>query len=153
MRITRLAFVVALAAFVVAFPAAAGTLEGRWVLVEETYGAGGLDLSRHKPEQTIEFVRERGALVAKARMGEDARIQTWPPATGDAQLSYSPQEGQVRVRYRTPENDDRFCLEIVEEYRASADGNELSGTMKVTFLREGEERGSFVLHRRFERRP
>jgi len=149
----RLAYAAALVAALVGGPAAAGTLEGRWVLVEETYGAGGLDLSHQKPRQTIEFVRERGALVGRATMGEDARLQAWPPETGDAQVSFSPHENGVRVRYRTPENDDQFRLDIVEEYRVSGDGRELSGTMKVTFLRAGEERGSFVLHRRFERLP
>lgn len=155
----RRAVAVVLLGIFAALPAAAATLEGRWALVEETYGAGGLDLTRNKPRVTIEFVRESGSLVGRIRLAPEAVAERWPisgPAdrpvvAKDVELRIAPQEDGVRARYLTPENEDRFRLDVVEEYRVSDDGAFLIGTMTVTFLREGETRGSFVLHRRFQR--
>ena len=49
--------------------------------------------------------------------------------------------------------EDEGTSEIVEEYRVSEDGKALTGTVTVSRIRGGEPRGSFVLHRRFERLP
>jgi hypothetical protein len=159
MRI-RAAFTALLWSLLAVSTAGAATLEGRWILVEETYGAGGADLTRHKPPLTIEFAREGGSLAGTIRESPAVAAQRWPIAgpagapiaAGDLEVALGPGEDRVRARYLTPENDDRFRLHVVEEYRVSEDGAYLIGTMTVTFLREGEPRGSFVLHRRFERR-
>ena len=146
------------------FPTAlAGPLEGRWVLVEETYGSGGLNLVREKPPQTIRFVREGAALEGRTRLAPDEPERSWPvffleqaeaAAAALEELSYSPAEDRVLARYRTPfVREDKVRLDIVEDYRVSGDGESMVGTVKVTFLDAGEKRGGFVLHRRFERQP
>ena len=85
--------------------AAAGPLEGRWLLVEETYGTGGLNLRRDKPPQTIELVREGGGLVARTRIGpQGSASRPWPAfVIGDTparvsvnELSIAPAEDGVR---------------------------------------------------------
>lgn len=61
---------------------------------------------------------------------------------------------RVRVEYDfEPNPDDDLVLEIVEEYRVVDDGRALEGRVRVAFVRAGEPRGSYVLHRRFERQP
>jgi hypothetical protein len=143
--------------------ARAGPLEGRWVLVEETYGSGGLNLVREKPPQTIRFVREGVALAGRTRLAPDEPERSWPvffleqaeaAAAALEELSFSPSEDHVVARYRTPfVREDKVRLDIVEDYRVSEDGESMVGTVKVTFLHAGETRGGFVLHRRFERQP
>jgi hypothetical protein len=46
-----------------------------------------------------------------------------------------------------------LVLEVVEEYRVAEGGRYLEGSVRVAFVRDGEARGSYVLHRRFEREP
>jgi hypothetical protein len=148
--------------FLASAAAVAGPLEGRWVLVEETYGTGGLNLMRQKPPQTIEFVREGGRLEGRTRIRPDGPEGPWPAFFVDAadepldvhEVWISPTEDEVRARYRTPAvRDDKVRLDIVEEYSLSEEGDSLVGTVTVTFLSHGGTRGSFVLHRRFERQP
>jgi hypothetical protein len=141
---------------------AAGPLEGRWLLVEETYGTGGLNLARGKPTQTIELAREAGGLVARTRIGSDSSPRPWPafvikdtPApVAVSELQITPAEDGVRARYTVSSfrDGDDMHLEVVEDYRVDDDGS-LAGTVHVRFLRGTESRGSFVLHRRFERQP
>jgi hypothetical protein len=160
MRLARLALAAVVVVSLAVLPAAAATLEGRWKLVEETYGAGGSNLMRHKPPETMEFVREAGGLAGTIRIGA-AGAQRWPlSAPGGAHaastgedVTFSPGEDHVHAHYLTPENADHFHLDIVEDYRVSEDGASLTGTMTVTFLQDGEPRGSYVLHRTFERQP
>jgi len=146
------------------FPTArAGPLEGRWVLVEETYGSGGLNLVRDKPPQTIRFARDGAALTGRMRLGPDEPENPWPVfflEQGEAaaavleELSFSPAEDHVLARYRTPfVREDKTRLDIVEDYHVSEDGESMVGTVKVTFLHAGEKRGGFVLHRKFEKQP
>jgi hypothetical protein len=143
-------------ALLVALPGAgvsAATLEGTWVLETETYGAGGLDLARNKPELSLAFVRDGGTLAGRIRLAPDAAQERWPISGGrELELGVAPTQDAVRAHYLTPENDERFRLEVVEEYRVADDGALLVGTMRVTFLEAGSARGSFVLHRTFKRR-
>ena len=156
------------AAFAVVFLTSAvvmaGTLEGRWQLVEETYGTGGLNLRRDKPPQTIEFVREGGRLTAHTLIGSGSQPRRlWPAfVIGDAparisvsEMLIAPAEDGVRARYTVSafrEGDD-MELDVVEDYRLQGDGQTLAGTVRVRFVRGSESRGSFVLHRTFERQP
>jgi hypothetical protein len=143
--------------------AVAGPLEGRWLLVEETYGTGGLDLTRGRPPQTIEFLREGGRLVASTRIGADARSRPWPAfVIGESpapvavhEMLIAPAEDGVRARYTVSafRDGDDMVLEVEEEYRLEGDGRILAGTVVVEFLRGDEPRGSFELRRRFERQP
>jgi hypothetical protein len=61
---------------------------------------------------------------------------------------------RLRARYRVRPSDD-LTLDIVEEYRCAEDGKALVGTYTVAFLAGNAlvPRGSYVLHRRFEREP
>jgi hypothetical protein len=148
---------------VFAGPAAhAASVEGRWLLVEETYGNGGSNLRRGKPALTLSFSREDGRLTAVTRLTPDAREQPWPALTvqdAPAQMTIEeivigPVERTVRARYRARAAlDDPPQAEIVEEYSLSEDGRSLLGTVTVTFLQDGQPRGGYVLHRRFERQP
>ena len=61
-------------------------------------------------------------------------------------------EAQVRAKVSRSKTDMRSTATALESYRVDADGGALVGTMEVRFLRDGEPRGEYVLHRRFERR-
>ena len=153
---------IAAALLALALPVAgSGSIEGRWLLVEETYGNGGLNLRRDKPAQTLEFVREGGRLSGRTRLSPDVPELSWPsfgvengpqPVTVDA-VAIPLAENGVRTRYRTPAREGQIQVDIVEEYQLSEDGNSLLGTVTVTLLRNGESRGGYVLHRRYERKP
>ena len=155
---------IAAALLALALPVAgAASLEGRWLLVEETYGTGALNLRREKEPQTLSFVREGVALKGRTRLTPDGPERSWPALfleeAGSAaavveELTFSPNQDRVHTRYRTPfVREDKVQLDIVEEYVVSESGESLVGTVTVTFLYRGETRGSFVLHRTFERQP
>ena len=159
--LTVAAGLLALSAFVGSV-AHAASVEGRWLLVEETYGNGGLNLRRDKPALTLSFVREGGRLTAKTRLAPGAPERPWPalivkdaPAHMTVEEVVIPLiENTVRARYRARAvHDAPAQAEIVEEYSLSEDGRSLIGTVTVTFLQSGQPRGGYVLHRRFERQP
>lgn len=140
----------------------AGTLEGRWLLVEQTYGSGRSNLVKDEEPLRLEFFREGDRLAARAWFGDgSAGLLQWPSLlTGDSadvrveEIVIAPRENHVRARYRTePAPGEETALEIVEEYRVSDDGKTLTGTVTVSQMRAGETGGSYVLHRRFEREP
>jgi hypothetical protein len=142
--------------------ASAGTLEGRWLLVEQTYGSGRSNLVEEKEPLRLEFFREGDRLVGRAWFGDgSAGVMRWPSLlTGDAaavhveEIVIAPREDRVRARYRTePAPGEETALEIVEAYRVGDDGKTLTGTVTVSQTRAGETGGSYVLHRRFEREP
>jgi hypothetical protein len=142
--------------------ASAGPLEGQWRLVEQTYGSGLSNLVVNEPPLRLEFYREGGRLAARAWFGQDTeRVFAWPslladdgPAVSLEEYVVTPQEDGVRVRYRTePASAEETALEFVEEYNVTDDGKTLVGTVTVSRLHPGEEGGSYVLHRRFEREP
>jgi hypothetical protein len=146
-----------LVAALAAGAALAGSLEGRWRLVEETYGEGKGNLAGdHRPVE-LEFVRNGPELVATIRLAREGPALAWPAApAADRTLrvldrEVAPVEGRARIRYVVePAPGDDLALEIVEDYRVAADGT-LAGTVDVTLLRAGEHAGSYRLHRRFER--
>jgi hypothetical protein len=142
--------------------AGAGPLEGRWLLVEQTYGSGGSNLIKDEEPLRLEFSREGDHLAARAWFGDGSGgLLQWPSLlTGDGaevhveEFVIAPREDRVRVRYRTePDPREKTGLEIVEEYHVGDDGNTLTGTVTVSLVRAGESGGSYVLHRRFEREP
>jgi hypothetical protein len=140
--------------------AGAGPLEGRWLLVEQTYGSGSSNLVEDEKPLRLEFFREGNHLAARAWFGDGSGgLLQWPSLlTGDGaevrleEIVIAPSEDRVRARYRTePAPGEETGLEIVEEYRVSDDGKTLIGTVTVSLVRAGEPGGSYVLHRRFER--
>lgn len=153
--------------FAILFPfhpcLAAGTVEGRWVLVEQHYGKGRSDLAPHEQPVNLEFVLRAGSLDGRIWAGDsDAKAVRWPALAVEGEplparvktYRSSPHLDSVTVEYTvSPSADDDLVLEIVEEYRLVDDGRALEGSVRVAFVRGGEPRGSYVLHRRFERRP
>ena len=141
----------------------AGSLEGRWVLVEQHYGEGRSNLAPDERPVRLEFVHEGGRLTGKVWAGAtEAEARPWPvaPARGASaeprvrDYSSSPRLDRVRVEYSVePAPGDGLVLEIVEEYRLVDEGKALEGSVRVAFVRHGEPRGSYVLHRRYEREP
>jgi len=162
-RVVTASFLTALFAIWPAPALFAGSVEGRWVLVEQHYGEGRSNLAPDEQPVKLEFVREGGRLAGRIWAGDtEAEAVPWPtaPAKGDSlplrvrDYSTGPQFDRVRVEYEVePNPDDDLVLEIVEEYRVVDDGRALEGTVRVAFVRAGEPRGSYVLHRRFERQP
>ena len=142
----------------------AGPLEGRWKLVEQTYGSGAANLVRatEAPLQ-LEFVREDGILKGKVWSGDErARALDWPAVLSDTgaqpieveQVRIAPGEDRAEAHYRAgPGPNDGRVVEFVEEYRIAEDGRALVGTVNVKLTRDGEPGGSYVIHRRFERMP
>jgi hypothetical protein len=142
--------------------AAAGPLEGRWHLVHESYGKGKGNLAgEHRPVD-LEFKRVGGELSGAMRTDEVRPFVSWPFAPADrsadairvVERAVAAEEDRVRVRYVIePRPGDDLALDIVEEYRVVEEGRALVGRVTVAFVDDGEPRGSYELHRRFERLP
>lgn len=162
MRIRLLAaFMMLGPALAAAPPAAPGaSLEGRWLLVEQSYGRGGSNLVSAEDRIVLELSRQGSGHSGRILDPVDpARGWSWPaweaggrllPAR-NLQKASSEEEGFVRARYQVkPSEGDEMELEITEEYRMGPRGD-LVGTVKVVFLTPEGTRGSYELSRRFER--
>jgi len=142
---------------------AAGTLEGRWELVEQHYGEGKANQAPREEPVWLEFSHDGEKLNASIWAGTSrSQAVPWPAlAIGDdrrpvrvEETSTGPLLDRIRAVYTVePAPGDGTVLEIVETYRLADDGKALEGTVTVSFFRDGKPRGSYVLHRRFERRP
>jgi hypothetical protein len=143
--------------------ASAGTIEGRWRLVEQTYGTDGSDLMRSATPVRLEFTR--GASGTRGRVwtkDDEADGKPWPvlplAATTarmrSSKVEVTPAADRVQASYSVvvPE-DPELVLEIVEAYEIGDDDATLTGTVTVGVIRGGEPAGSYTLHRRFERQP
>lgn len=141
-------------------PAGSGTVEGRWVLVEQTYGSGANNLADAERPLHVEFRRGPAGLGGRLWAGDDpADAVTWPAFRAERELApprilereEDPAGGAVRVRYRVEvEPESGFEIEVTESYRLSGDGA-LTGTMTVRFFTPEGDRGSYELRRRFQR--
>ena len=139
--------------------AAGGTVDGRWRLVEQTYGRGRAQSAEGTPDLRLEFSREAGS----ARVwvdGREARAAAWPAAFVDhepipvrvLERSFSTAGDQVVARYETHDAaNEQTILEITEEYRLTEDGAALVGRVTVRERQDGRDAGAYVLQRRFER--
>jgi hypothetical protein len=134
-------------------------LAGTWRLVEQTYGDGANNLADSTRPLYVEWSRGPSGWAGKIRAGEGAPVD-WPAFANDAgllpvevvELGPGP-DGGVRAVYRVrPAADDPLVLRIEEAYALDPSGD-LRGTLRVRFTTPDGERGSFVLHRRFERVP
>lgn len=145
----------------VSAPAAGDTLEGRWKLVEQNYGKGRMNLADLEAPVLLEFLGGVQGVRATIRTaGNESRALPWPAYVNDEgpvpvevlEVSADPAARKAGARYRVrPSPEDDLVLLIVEEYSLSEDGETLRGSATVTFTVGEEKRGSFVLHRRFER--
>jgi hypothetical protein len=134
----------------------APSLEGRWRLVEQTYGEGRANLLRGQEPHYIEFTREDGRLAGRVAHGPPGSpLERWPALAGlDAAIVFSPEEDRVSARYRIrPDPADDTLVEIVEDYRVMEGGRELHGSVTISLKNAGAPAGAYVLQRRFEREP
>ncbi|HXI03392.1 MAG TPA: hypothetical protein VNI57_09465 [Candidatus Saccharimonadales bacterium] len=134
---------------------------GRWRLVEQTYGRGEANLEPAGGPLILEFIPQ-GAGFAGNIHPETAGVaaRPWPAwqASGrdlPLQLLDPPgltKGGAIRAHYLVkPSDGDSLVLEVQETYRVEPGGDSLTGTVEVTFRLGDETRGSYTLHRRFER--
>lgn len=140
----------------------AGDLEGRWRLVEQTYGEGSANLASSDKPFHLELRDSGGRLSGKVWSDDASRALDWPaidlaaerPPIRILDSSLEPGSDRIRVRYRVrPVPEEDVELEIVERYRLSDGGEALVGTVEVSFHRDGKTSGSYRLERRFERTP
>ena len=140
----------------------AASLEGEWDLVEQHYGTGRANLLDQEEPLSLEIQMSDGRLMVKIRVsGDNPAIYDWPALPNEAgplpvtieERKEDLQKGSITVRYRVkPAPEDELILSVFEEYSITEDGNALVGKMEVTFMLGEAKRGSFVLHRRFERK-
>jgi hypothetical protein len=142
----------------------AGSIEGRWLLTEQYYGDGGSNLvSDAELPLHLAFVRDAEGLHGFIWRGTDRLgAQAWPSLTSAAgagpasveRLDLAADESGISASYTAaPSATDDLLLRVVERYTVVDDGRALAGHVEVTFVRDGESKGSYVLRRRFERKP
>lgn len=139
--------------------AAGGNMEGRWQLREQTYGRGNANLADFANPLMIEFTSGIDGWLASVWVGEEAEsVFPWPSFVADRgplpvrvlERRTGPGASSAMVRYLVrPSEEDALVLDIIEEYSVGVSGENLDGTMTVTFTVNGETRGSYVLHRHF----
>ena len=152
---------ICVAAVLVASTGVAGPLEGRWKLVEQTYGEGRSDTLELRKPLRLEFVRQGSELVGWSWLSESSHERgRWPSLlTGEGRvriekIDIPPDEDRVRARYSaTTDSDDRVRLDFVEEYDVGDDRKSLTGTVTISLVRDGRPAGSYVVRRRFVREP
>ena len=152
---------ICIVAVLFAAAAVAGPLEGRWKLVEQTYGEGRSDTLDLRKPLRLEFVRQGGGLVGWTWSSESGReVSRWPSLlTGEGRvriekIDLPSDEDRVRARYSvTTESDDRVKLDFVEEYSVGEDRKTLTGTVTVSLVRDGRPAGSYLVRRGFVREP
>jgi hypothetical protein len=144
-------------------PAGAG-LAGTWILEEQSYGSGKANLPPGEEPLFLRIVDTGAGLEARTgRVGREDLVLSWP-AWADDEGTQIPIEIHERrldaaaevlaARYTVagaagPET----VLEVEESYHLEDKGTLLVGRVKVTLRSEGEDRGSYVLERRFRRGP
>jgi len=141
----------------------ADTLAGRWVLVEQHYGKGQANQAPAENRVRLEFSLEGGQFAGRIWAGESATgAERWPVLAVDGEspeprieeITPDPRLNRVRAVYTVePARDGDTVLRVTEEYWITDDGKSLTGTVTVSLVRAGQPRGSYVLHRRFEREP
>jgi len=158
-RIRFIFAVAALSAAALVSAAGGSTLEGRWLLEEQSYGSGKANQAQVAEPLRMEFYRKGEDLAGRIWFGgTSADSIPWPSLVQakirSQQVDFSPAEDRVRARYRTESASGAdVVLEITEEYRVTEGGTSLSGTVTVAVLRGGKPGGSYVLERRFRREP
>lgn len=135
------------------------SLEGDWLLVEQHYGQGARNILGDELPTRLSIRLGAGAPVVTIHAGDYPGLP-WPAWIGPdgpvavelRSRSVDPSSGTVSAGFTLASpSDPGFVFHVREEYRLTAEGDALTGTMTVFFEREGQPRGSFVLTSRFER--
>lgn len=132
-------------------------LDGLWMLVEESYGAGSKNLIADDNRVWLEFHGTGAETWFRQRSGAGYAWPAFVDSAGPLPVTtlavvVDPVGGTAEARYRVSQDPvGGLDLEIVERYGLSEDGEALSGVVTVTFVRDGRSEGSFEMHRRFER--
>ena len=135
------------------------SLEGDWVLVEQQYGQGARNILGDELPVRLSIRLGTGGPAVMIRAGDYAAVP-WPVWIGpEGPTAVELRERSVDLASGTAHSrftlnspaDPGFVFHVEEEYRLTPEGNALVGTMTVSFQRNGEPRGSFVLTSRFER--
>ena len=137
------------------------TIDGRWRLVEQTYGLGSAGSASEAPRLRIELEHASGRVAGQVWLaGHESRRASWPAMFRDDEPvpvlvvanEVSAAADGLRVRYVTADpHDERNVLEIEEEYRVVEDGAALVGSVSVRVRHDEKDVGGYRLHRRFER--
>lgn len=141
---------------------AGGSLEGRWVLTEQTYEGGGRNLAPEDEPVHLEF--RAGATGTTGRLwagSDERRSSSWPAIAVDHRplpvtvrsMIRTPAGGITVTYHAVPAEGDDMVLEVRETYELADDGAALLGTVEVRFTGGEFHRGGYTLHRRFEREP
>jgi hypothetical protein len=153
--------ILAVLAAISAVALAAESIEGRWRLVEQSYGTGRGDIPDAGSPVLIEFRRTPTGITGRVWPGDEKTTAAdWPALfTADGprpvrlrEIESSPTGDRIRARYEVePSGEEGDVLEIIEEYRLSDDGAALVGTVTVSLSHDGKAAGSYAIRRRFER--
>lgn len=150
------AFLAAVAALA---PVYAG-VEGRWVLIEQTYQEGGRNLAPDEEPVRLELASGPSGPSGRIWVGSsEAASLPWPSIVVEGKplpvtvrsLVRTPLGG-ISVSYAvTPAEGGDLVLEIRETYESGETDDVLFGTIEVRFTGGEHHRGGYTLHRRFER--
>lgn len=159
MRNSRL-YILALACALVVPLAWSESPAGRWRLVEQNYGDGAGNTIDPDNPHWLELVEGPAGWSGSMQVGSTrAERWDWPSVITEGRQRELQQvairsvaaEETVEVSYRVPPSPgDDLTLLISERYRLGGD-DELVGVVQVRFERDGEVRGGYTLHRRYER--
>lgn len=139
----------------------ASSVLGEWQLVEQSYGKGTANQIDPDAEPLkLTLYRSGAELEGRLHVGANRDGESWPRlVAGDSRAvritdkRLSEPEDQVSVIYQVdPSPGDDLVLQVSETYRLSEDGASLTGEVTIEFIRKGIQKGSYTLHRRFERR-
>lgn len=142
----------------------ARALDGSWRLIEQRYAGGAANLAFDEAPVRLQFATGKEGTTGLISAGEGAASAAlpWPAFPNDEgplpvtvlDRSLDPAKSEVRAHYRVrPSPSDDLTLDVEERYAVSEDGRFLVGDMTVRFRQGEADRGSFTLHRRFEREP
>jgi hypothetical protein len=160
-RRRKVVLILAVLATLSAVALAGESIEGRWRLVEQSYGKGRGDIPEAGSPVLIEFRRTPTGITGRVWAGDEKTTAAdWPMLfTADGprpvrlrEIESPPTGDRVRARYEVePSGQEGGVLEIIEEYRLSDDGTALLGTVTVSLSHDGKSAGSYSIRRRFER--
>jgi len=142
-----------------ATPVAAQSLEGRWLMIEQYYGDGQANIADKELPLFLEFTPEGDGWSVLVWPGDDRdKAVGWPAhvtSHGIRPVEVLEREvldggSGIRVKYELPPQGEGTVV-IEEKYSLDLSGEHLTGKATVHILKNGEDKGTYVLTRTFER--